>query len=102
MTSRRDPERAAYAGDAERMGRESASYELALSAPDVEALVRHLCAAGAERRHASEERIDLCLHDPYRYWIDLRIHGGAPPMLEIRVALTNDTWSLRAPLERVL
>jgi hypothetical protein len=84
------------------MGSESASYLLALSAPDVEALVRHFAAAALERRHADERRVDYCLHDPFRYWIDLRIHRGAQPMLEIRVALTNDPWSLRAPLERVL
>ena len=84
------------------MGSESASYLLALSQPDVEALVRHFAEAALQRRRADERRIDYCLHDPYRYWIDLRIHLGAQPMLEIRVALTNDPWSLRAPLERLL
>jgi hypothetical protein len=84
------------------MGSESASYELALSADDVAALVRHFGEAAIERRRADERRIDYCLHDPYRYWIDLRIHLAPPPALEIRVALTNDPWSLRSPLERAL
>ena len=84
------------------MGSESASYELALAPGGVDALVRHFVAAAVQPRRAGEARIDLCLHDPYRYWIDLRIHLGPQPVLEIRVALTNDPWSLRAPLERVL
>jgi hypothetical protein len=84
------------------MGRESASYLLALPAQVVEALARCFAEAGAEPRHAGDERIDYCLHDPYRYWIDLRIHLGPRPILEIRIALTNDPWSLRGPLERAL
>jgi hypothetical protein len=84
------------------MGRESASYLLALSPDGAEALVRRLDAAGVERGPAHEERVDYRLRDPHRYWIDLRIHRGPPAALEIRIALTNDTWSLRAPLERAL
>jgi hypothetical protein len=84
------------------MGRESASYLLTLSPDSVEALMRGLDAAGVERGPAHEERVDYRLRDPHRYWIDLRIHRGPPPALEIRIALTNDTWSLRGPLERAL
>jgi len=85
------------------MGRESASYSLSLSSEDdADALCRHLDAAGVERLRSGDERIDFCLRDPHRYWIDLRVARGAQPSLEIRVALTNDTWAIRGPLERVL
>ena len=84
------------------MGRESASYEVALKQADAAALVERLREAGLERRRGEPERADFCLRDEHRYWIDLRVHTGARPRLEIRVALTNDTWALRAPLERVL
>ena len=55
-----------------------------------------------ERVGAGAQRIDFVVRDPYRYWIDLRIHAGDEPHLQIRIALTNDTWSLRGPLERAL
>lgn len=84
------------------MGRESATYLLALSARDADALVARFDEAGLECVASAGERVDYLLRDPHRYWIDLRVHRGAEPRLEIRIALTNDTWSLRAPLERVL
>jgi len=79
------------------MGRESASYHLALTPASAEALVQSLDAAGVERRAGR-----LSPARTPRYWIDLRIRCGAQPELEIRIALTNDTWSIRAPLERAL
>jgi hypothetical protein len=84
------------------MGRESASYLLALQPRAAESLAGRFDAAGVERLRADDLRIDFVLRDPYRYWIDLRIHAGPRPRLEIRIALTNDTWSLRGPLERAL
>jgi hypothetical protein len=83
------------------MGRESASYALALAASDAAALARRLEDAGAEPLPGGERRSDFCVRDPHRYWIDLRVHHE-PPRLELRIALTNDTWAIRAPLERVL
>jgi len=84
------------------MGREAATYALALSADDAAALARSFDAAGCEWLRADDERVDFVLRDPHRYWIDLRLHLAADRRLEIRIALTNDTWSIRAPLERVL
>jgi hypothetical protein len=84
------------------MGREAATYLLALSPPAAEAAARSFDAAGIERVHADDERLDYCVRDPDRYWIDLRIHLASPQRIEIRIALTNDTWVIRAPLERAL
>jgi len=95
------------------MGRESASYVLALSAQDLQELLALLDAAGSERGRTDTrspggsqgtggERSDYRLRDPHRYWIDLRVDHGAQPRLEIRIALTNDAWSIRGPLERAL
>ncbi len=85
------------------MGREAATYEIALSADAASAAMRCLDAAGCEQLGAGAERIDFVLRDPARYWIDLRLHHAPNDRrLEIRIALTNDTWSIRAPLERVL
>jgi hypothetical protein len=84
------------------MGRESASYELTLTAQDAEDLARRLLAAGVELARSGELRADFRLRDPHRYWIDLRVHRGPRPRLEIRIALTNDTWALRGPIERAL
>ncbi len=84
------------------MGREAATYLLTLSPPIAEAAARSFDAAGIERLHADDERLDYCMRDPYRFWIDLRIHLVSPQRLEIRIALTNDTWVIRAPLERAL
>lgn len=84
------------------MGREAATYEIALSAEEAAAAMRTFDAAGLEQLGADAVRIDFVLRDPHRYWIDLRLYHAADRRLEIRIALTNDTWSLRAPLERVL
>ncbi len=83
-------------------GRESASYELALTAADAETVARRLEDAGVECWRNDDLRVDFVLRDEFRYWVDLRIHRGARTRLEIRIALTNDTWSIRAPLERAL
>ena len=107
------------------MGREAAIYVLALAectgsaggsptrspggsqgtggTGDAEAVAQRLhAAAGVEPARADEARVDFVLRDPYRYWIDLRVHRQPEPRFEIRIALTNDTWALRAPLERAL
>ena len=84
------------------MGRESAHWMLELSAEEgtaAEALFEEL---GLERGPAVAARRDFVARDPYRYWIDLRVHRGLTPRLEVRIALTNDTWAIRAPLERAL
>jgi hypothetical protein len=85
------------------MGQESASYFLRL-APGLErAVVAALHEGGAEDAAESDHAwIDLRLRDEHRYWIDLRVHHGAESLLEIRIALTNDEWSIRAPLEAAL
>jgi hypothetical protein len=81
------------------MGQESASYFLPL-APDLEdAVVVALREGGAEAAESGHAWIDLRVRDPYRYWIDLRVHREPQPLLEIRIALTNDEWAIRAPLE---
>jgi hypothetical protein len=85
------------------MGRESVSWYLALPDDLQDALVGALQRGGARRLGAGDARIDLCLRDPHRFWIDLRVHRGGPELcLEVRIALTNDEWSIRAPLERAL
>ncbi|HEX4364544.1 MAG TPA: hypothetical protein VHZ75_08350 [Solirubrobacteraceae bacterium] len=84
------------------MGRESASYYLTLPAGLEEAVVGALTAGGAVAVGAEHSWIELRLRDPDRYWIDLRVHRAAEPLLEIRIALTNDEWSIRAPLETAL
>jgi hypothetical protein len=84
------------------MGRESASYRLALTRPDAEALARELAVAGLECRRDDDLRVDFVLRDPHRYWIDVRVHRRPQPCVEFRIALTNDTWAIRGPLERVL
>lgn len=86
------------------MGREAAIWELELSAPSAEAVLAHLDASGLSRAHDGAEgtRTDYLLRDQYRYWIDLRVHHEPRRVLEIRIALTNDTWSIRAPLEAAL
>src|SRR5918998_3068210 len=84
------------------MGRESASYYLPL-APELEdAVVVALRDGGAEAGDSGHNWIELRVRDPHRYWIDLRVHRGPEPLLEIRIGLTNDEWSIRAPLEGAL
>jgi hypothetical protein len=92
------------------MGRESAHWLVTLSEADRANVVACLHALGLERTRAPRgtggrddcARVDFVLRDPYRFWIDLRVHAGPTPRLEVRIALTNDTWSIRAPLERAL
>lgn len=84
------------------MGRESASYWLALPAQAEDALVAALSRAGAQLLCFGAARLDYCLLDPGRYWIDLRVHRDPESCLEIRIALTNDAWSIREPLQRAL
>ena len=88
-------------GYVQTMGRESASYFLTLP-PDLEdGVLVALREGGAEPvAEAGHTWIELRVRDPHRYWIDLRIHRAAEPLLEIRIALTNDEWSIRAPLEQ--
>jgi hypothetical protein len=83
------------------MGRESASYYLTLAPELEEAVVVALREGGAEPIAGQHTWIELRVRDPHRYWIDLRIHRAAEPLLEIRIALTNDEWSIRKPLEAV-
>jgi hypothetical protein len=84
------------------MGRESASYYLTLPAELEDAVVVALREGGAEAVDAGHTWIELRVHDEHRYWIDIRIHRGVEPLLEIRIALTNDEWSIRAPIEDAL
>jgi hypothetical protein len=84
------------------MGRESASYYLTLPAELEESVVAALIDGGAVAVGSEHTWIELRLRDPDRFWIDLRIHRAAQPLLEIRIALTNDEWSIRAPLEAAL
>jgi hypothetical protein len=81
------------------MGQESASYFLSLD-PDLEdAVLVALREGGAQGGPPDGTWIDLRVRDEHRYWIDLRLHRGPRALLEVRIALTNDEWSIRAPLE---
>jgi hypothetical protein len=84
------------------MGRESASYFLQLPRELDDAVVLGLREGGAESGDSNHTWIGLRVRDPHRYWIDLRLHRGPESLLEIRIALTNDEWSIRAPLEDAL
>jgi hypothetical protein len=84
------------------MGQESASYFLALAPELIDAVVVALCDAGAEVCESGPTRLELRLRSEYRYWIDLRLYRRGEPQLEIRIALTNDEWSIRTPLEAAL
>jgi hypothetical protein len=84
------------------MGRESASYFLQLPPEFEDAVVLALREGGADPGDSDHTWIELRVRDPHRYWIDLRVHRGPEPLLEIRIALTNDEWSIRAPLEDAL
>ncbi len=83
------------------MGRESASYFLTFPQALEEAVVAALKEGGAEPTGSDHTWIELRVRDPHRYWIDLHVHRAAEPLLEIRIALTNDEWAIRAPLEEV-
>jgi hypothetical protein len=85
------------------VGRESANYFLTLAPGSEKQAMFVFDGAGAELLPSTRDmRIDLCLRDEHRYWIDLRIHREPELCLEIRIALTNDQWSIRAPLELAL
>lgn len=84
------------------MGRESASYWLAIPAQAEDAVAAAFARAGAELLRCEDARLDYCLYEPDRYWIDLRIHRDPESRVEIRIALTNDAWTIRAPLQRAL
>lgn len=84
------------------MGRESAHWLLDLSAEEATAVAHAFDALGLERAQEDPARSDFLLRDPHRFWIDLRVHRTPATRLEVRIALTNDTWSIRGPLERVL
>jgi hypothetical protein len=84
------------------MGRESASYFLPLEPEAADAVIVALQEGGAELVGSDYSWIDLRVHDPHRYWIDLRVHRGPEILLELRIALTNDEWSIRTPLESAL
>lgn len=93
------PASAAANGYGRPMGQESASYFLRF-APELDgAVIETLREAGAEDGERDQPWFGLRLRNPYRYWIDLRIHPGDESLLEIRVALCNDEWSIRGPLE---
>ena len=84
------------------MGQESASYFLALAPELADAAIVALCDAGAEVCGSGPIRLELRLRSEYRYWIDLLLYRRGEPQLEIRIALTNDEWSIRTPLEAAL
>jgi hypothetical protein len=84
------------------MGRESANYWLALASGAQDEIALMLDRSDADLLGDTADRIDYCLRDPNRYWIDVRIHQLPVARLEIRIALTNDTWSIREPLARAL
>lgn len=84
------------------MGRESASYFLTIPPDSADGVVVALREGGAQLIGAEHSWIDLRVRDPHRYWLDLRLHRGTETLLEVRIALTNDEWAIRAPLEDVL
>jgi hypothetical protein len=84
------------------MGRESASYFLTIPPESADRLVVALQEGGAELVGSDFSWIDLRVCDPHRYWIDLRLHRAPELLLEVRIALTNDEWSVRVPLEHAL
>ena len=64
---------------------------------------RRRAAGGRGRAVGSGTRGSTCACAiPHRYWIDLRLHRAPEPLLEMRIALTNDEWSIRVPLEDAL
>jgi hypothetical protein len=84
------------------MGRESASYFLTIPPDSADAIVAALQAGGAQLIDADDTWIDLRVCDPHRYWVDVRLHRAPELLLELRIALTNDEWSIRVPLENAL
>jgi len=84
------------------MGRESASYFLPIEPAAADAVIVALQEGGAELVGSDYSWIDLRVRDPHRYWIDLRVHRGPELLLELRIALTNDEWSIRTPVENAL
>ncbi|HVF79481.1 MAG TPA: hypothetical protein VNA28_14390 [Solirubrobacteraceae bacterium] len=84
------------------MGRESASYYLTVPPDSADAILLALQEGGAELVGSHHTWIDLRVCDPNRYWVDLRLHRAQEVLLEVRIALTNDEWSIRAPLEATL
>ena len=84
------------------MGRESASYFLTIPPESADGVVLALQEGGAELVGSDYSTIDLRVCDPNRYWVDVRLHRAAEVLLELRIALTNDEWSIRVPIEGVL
>jgi hypothetical protein len=84
------------------MGRESASYFMTIPPESADGVVVALQEGGAELVGSGYSTIDLRVCDPNRYWVDLRLHRTAEVLLELRIALTNDEWSIRVPIEDVL
>ena len=84
------------------MGRESASYFLAIPPDSADGIVAALQEGGAQLVGSDYSSIDLRVCDPNRYWVDLRLHRTPEVLLELRIALTNDEWSIRRPIEEVL
>lgn len=84
------------------MGRESAHWIVDLSSDEGRSVEALFVALGFDRAPEDPARSDFVTRDPHRFWIDLRVHRGETPRLEVRIALTNDTWAIRAPLERAL
>ena len=84
------------------MGREATSYFLTIPPDSADAVAIALQEGGAELAGSGHSWIELRVYDPNRYWIDLLLHRGPRLLLELRIALTNDEWSIRRPLEEVL
>jgi hypothetical protein len=84
------------------VGREAASYFLAIPPESADGVVVALQEGGAELMGSDYTWIDLRVCDPDRYWVDLRLHRVPEVLLELRIALTNDEWSIRAPVEDAL
>ena len=84
------------------MGRESASYFLTIPSDSADGVVAALQEGGAQLVGSDYSWIDLRVCDPHRYWIDVRLHRASEVLLELRIALTNDEWSIRVPVEQAL
>jgi hypothetical protein len=81
------------------MGQESVSYFLPVVPEQWVAVVTALGEGGAEAGPPHDGWLDMRLHAAHRYWIDLRLHRPPKSTLEVRIALTNDEWSVRGPIE---